>query len=317
MQDVVYELNRDGARLARRAAIKARAGGRPPPLRRRRARPHQPHRVAVARRQQPRLSRRNLRRVAGRLRRADTRPHRRRRRPHSDRNDLRHAERQGGHLRLRGDLRRARKPAAADDLGHDHRPLGTHALRPNADRFLALGPPCAPLHHRPQLRPRSERDARTSGGDFRRGRYARLRLSQRRPAQRLRPVRREPRDDGGRDRPLRPRRARQHRRRLLRLDARPHPRDRRGGPQPEAARDSDDRAADAAFRSRAVHAHRRHPLRQCRRADECHRLGQIPQAHHRRRLYRRARGRPRPGGQRRANHRHQYGRGPYRLRRRR
>ena len=30
---------------------------------------------------------------------------------------------------------------------------------------------------------------------------------------------------------LRPRRPRQHRRRLLRLDARPHPRDRRGGPQ--------------------------------------------------------------------------------------
>ena len=38
-------------------------GGRPPPLRRRRARPHQSHRVAVARRQQSGLSRGDVRRV--------------------------------------------------------------------------------------------------------------------------------------------------------------------------------------------------------------------------------------------------------------
>ena len=47
MEEVVYELNRDGARLAKRAALKAeRLDGRP--LRRRRARPHQPHRLDLA-----------------------------------------------------------------------------------------------------------------------------------------------------------------------------------------------------------------------------------------------------------------------------
>ena len=111
MQDVVYELNRDGARLARRAAIKAERADGTAPFRRRRARADQPHRLALARRQQSGLPRRHVRRPARRLRRADPRPDRRRRRPDPDRDDLRHAERQGGDLRLRGDLRRAR-PAA-------------------------------------------------------------------------------------------------------------------------------------------------------------------------------------------------------------
>ena len=71
---------------------------------------------------------------------------------------------------------------------------------------------------------------------------------------------------------------------------------------------------DAAFRARAVHADLRHRLRQHRRENERHRLGEIPQAHHRWRLCRRPRGRPRSGGQRRADHRRQHGRGPHRLR---
>ena len=40
---------------------------------------------------------------------------------------------------------------------------------------------------------------------------------------------------------------------------------------------------------RAVHAHAGHPVRQCRRAHQRHRLGEIPQARHRRRLSGRAR----------------------------
>ena len=64
---------------------------------------------------------------------------------------------------------------------------------------------------------------------------------------------------------------------------------------------------------RAVHAHHRHSVRQCRRAHQRHRLGQVPQADHRRRLCRRARRRARPGRERRADHRHQHGRGPDRL----
>ena len=77
---------------------------------------------------------------------------------------------------------------AADDLGHHHRPLRAHALRPDADRVLAFGAPRAPVLHRSQLRAWRERDARAPGRDRRRGRHARLRLSQRRAAQRLRPI---------------------------------------------------------------------------------------------------------------------------------
>jgi 5-methyltetrahydrofolate--homocysteine methyltransferase len=56
-------------------------------------------------------------------------------------------------------------------------------------------------------------------------------------------------------------------------------------------------------------------LRQCRRAHQRHRLGQVPQADHRRRLCRRARCGARPGREWRADHRHQHGRGPARFRR--
>ena len=103
---IVYELNREGARLAREAARRGRDGGRPPPLRRRRARADQPHALDLAGRQQSGLPRRHLRRAARRLRRAGARADRRRRRHHPDRDDLRHAQRQGGDLRDRGGLRR-------------------------------------------------------------------------------------------------------------------------------------------------------------------------------------------------------------------
>ena len=55
------------------------------------------------------------------------------------------------------------------------------------------------------------------------------------------------------DRRLRRRWHRQHRRRMLRLDARPYSRDRRSGPGLQAARSAEDRAADAALGPRAVH----------------------------------------------------------------
>ena len=75
----------------------------------------------------------------------------------------------------------------------------------------------------------------------------------------------------------------------------------------QAANASDGRAADAPLRPRAVHAHPRHSVRQCRRANQRHRLGEVSQAGHGRRLCRGARGRARSGRQRRADHRHQYG----------
>ncbi len=73
-------------------------------------------------------------------------------------------------------------------------------------------------------------------------------------------------------------------------------------------------AAPAPVRPRAVHADAGNPVRQRRRAHQRHRLGQVPQADHRRRLRRRARDRARPGRERRADHRRQHGRGPARFR---
>ena len=124
-----------------------------------------------------------------------------------------------------------------------------------------------------------------------------------------------PDDDGGRARRLRPRRPGQHRRRLLRLDAGPHRGDRRRGRRREAARAQVRSAADAPLRPRTADADQGHSLRQHRRAHQRHRLGQVPQADHRRRLRRRARRGARPGRRRRADHRRQHGRGPDRLRR--
>ena len=205
----------------------------------------------------------------------------------------------------------AARPAPADhDLGHHHRPFRAHAVGPDADRVLAFGAPRPALRGRAQLRARRDGDAPASGRNRRRRRHADLRLSQRRPAQRIRPLRREPRGDGGRDRRIRPRRPRQHRRRLLRLDARPHPGDRRGGARRCAPRGPERCAADAPVRPRAVHPDPRHSLRQRRRAHQRHRLGAVPQADHRRRLCRRARRRARSGRGRRADPRRQHGRGP-------
>ena len=60
----------------------------------------------------------------------------------------------------------ARATPAAHDLGHDHRPLRAHLVRPDADRVLAFGAPRAAVLDRPQLRARRESDARASGGDL-------------------------------------------------------------------------------------------------------------------------------------------------------
>ena len=70
MAEIAHELNVEGARLARAAADRAQARGRPPALRRRRARADQPHRLDLARREQSGLPRRHLRRAARRLCRA-------------------------------------------------------------------------------------------------------------------------------------------------------------------------------------------------------------------------------------------------------
>ena len=73
MEGIAYELNHAGATLAREAAARGRERRRPPPFRRRRARPDQPHRVDLAGRDQSRLPRHHLRPVARRLWRAGAR----------------------------------------------------------------------------------------------------------------------------------------------------------------------------------------------------------------------------------------------------
>jgi 5-methyltetrahydrofolate--homocysteine methyltransferase len=92
-------------------------------------------------------------------------------------------------FRLRRDLHRKGRAPAGDDFGHHHRPVGPHAVRPDADGLLEFGAPCRAVHvglncalgaanaMRPHLAELSD-VAET----------LHLRLSQCRPAQRLRPV---------------------------------------------------------------------------------------------------------------------------------
>ena len=247
LEDIAYELNRAGATLAREAAAASGARGRPAALRRRRHRADQPHRLDFARRVESRLPRHHLRPAARGLRRAGARPDRRRRRHAADRDDLRHAQRQGGDLRHQRALRGARPRRAGDDLRHHHRPLRPPAVRADAGGVLEFGAARRAGHRRPQLRARRQGDARAHRRDRPHRRHARLRLSQCRPAQRVRPLRRKPGIHGGAARRIRRERARQHRRRLLRHDAGAH-----RAPSPKRSR-----------------ARRRVPCRKCRAACAC------------------------------------------------
>ena len=83
-------------------------------------------------------------------------------------------------------LRRARQRAAGDDLGHDHRPVGPHALGPDADGVLVLGAARQALHHRAQLRARRQRHARAHRRAERCRGHADLRLPECRAAERIR-----------------------------------------------------------------------------------------------------------------------------------
>ena len=112
-------------------------------------------------------------------------------------------------------------------------------------------------------------------------------------------------------------RPRQHRRRLLRHHAGPYRGDCRGRRPAQAARRARDRTATAALGPRALCADACHSLRQCRRAHQCHGLRALPQADHCGRLHRRASGRARPGRERRPDHRRQHGRRSARIRKRR
>ena len=91
-------------------------------------------------------------------------------------------------LRNRGSLRRRRSSPADHDLGHDHGSVGPHVVGPDAAGVLAFGAARVAILDRSQLRARRAGDARPSRGDFARRRHARVRLSERRPAERIRPL---------------------------------------------------------------------------------------------------------------------------------
>ncbi len=276
----------------------------------------------------PVVPRHDVRRGAGRVRRPGARPHRRRRRPPAARDDLRHAQRQGRH---RGDRERVRGegPAPAGlHLGHDHRSQRPHALGPDDRRVLHLHPPRAAARHRHELRARRTRDASAPRGAGAARRVLRALLPERRPAERLRSVRPAARRDGGSPRVVRHRRTREHRRRLLRDDARSHQGDRardrrpagapttRGfvGPADRRTPSAERRTLHAVLRPRDAHHPSRQQLSDDRRADERHRLGKVRAPHQERRLHRGRAGRGRAGSQRRQHHRRQHGRGHARLR---
>ena len=139
--------------------------------------------------------------------------------------------------------------------------------------------------------------------------------SERRPPEPARRVRRaaarhEP--HAGR---VRARRPREPGRRLLRDDARAHGRDRRGRPGRAAADDPRAERAAALQRPRAVRDRAGHGLRDDRRADQRDRLGTLPPARRGGRLRRCDRGRARPGARRCEPPGRQHGRRPARRRR--
>ena len=209
----------------------------------------------------------------------------------ADRDDLRHAQRQGRdprHLRARHQARHGR---ADHDLGHDHRPLGPAAHGADAGRVLALGPPRRAVLDRLQLRAGCRRDASPRRRRRALRRHARVRLSQRRPPQRVRLLRRDAGVHGGPAGRVRRRRTGQHHRRVLRHDARAHPRHRRRRRRQGAAPRPRARPAAAPLGARGVHAHERHPVRERRRAHQRDRIGPLPQAGDGRRLQRRPPGR--------------------------
>ena len=82
----------------------------------------------------------------------------------------------------------ARHRRARDDLRHHHRQVRPPAVGPVAGSVLEFGAARQADHHRLQLRARRRRSARPYRRYRPRRRHAGLRLSERRPAQRIRPV---------------------------------------------------------------------------------------------------------------------------------
>ena len=219
------EINAAAAPLARAAADAAEARRtRAPALRRRVARPDEQDRVDLAGRQRPGRAQRHLGQLVDAYRDA-ARGLRRRRRGHpADRDDLRHAQRQGRDLRRRD--RCSTSSASACRSSSAARSSTSRAERCPARPSARSGTACATpgRSRRPQLLARRRDAAASTSQELSRiADVPRRHLPQRRPAQRLRRLRRAAaRDDAARARRAGARGRAQPRRRLLRHDARPH-----------------------------------------------------------------------------------------------
>ena len=155
---------------------------RPAALRRRLARSDQPDRLDELGRRRSGRPQRHVGGARGRLPRIGRRPARGWRGHPAHRDDLRHAQREGGHRRGPVALRRDRRARAADHLGDDRRRLRTDAVGPDRRGVLAQHPPRRPADRRAQLRARSEAAARAPRRPVAGRRPADLRLPERRPA---------------------------------------------------------------------------------------------------------------------------------------
>ena len=296
----------------RRGAFGARGGRRlcakntNSALRRRLDRAAQRDALALPEGRRSLLSTRLVRRGARGLRRADRRSRRGRGRPAPRRDRLRHAERQGGDRGRAGGGARA----AALDLGHDRRSQRPHALRTDCRGLLDVDRAREAAPRRGELLARRQGDEAARRRALAARRHLHEQPSERRPAERLRWLRRAATRDGDAAARVRRGRARQRRRWLLRHRAGARRADRRGGRRAAAARACAQRtqAAGALQRPRAVRARAGHRLRDDRRAHEPDRLGAVPGADRSGRLSRRRRRRARAGARRRELPRRQHGR---------
>ena len=290
-------------------------------LRRRRDGADQPHPVDLARRQQPGVPRDDVRRAARGVQGTGARPDRRRLRSAAARDDRRHAEREGRDRRDRGALRRTpnpeRRTAAADDFRDDHRSQRPDAVGADDRRVLGVDRARQALQRRHQLRARRARHAAVPRGPGAHRRLLRELLSERRPAECVRRLRRTGRGDRRLPAGVRHQRFRQHRRRLLRHHAgshQGHRRRRRRLASAHLAPRTPHLAPQSVLGSGDADHPSRVELPDDRRADQRHRLAEVRAADQGGRLRHRDRSGARAGARRRQPHRRQHGRRHARLR---
>ncbi len=156
-------------------------------------------------------------------------PARRRLRHHPARDDFRHAQRQVRPRRHRERVRGTGRPGTADDFRDRGRSQRPHAVGADHRRLLRVDPPRPALQRRHQLRARRPRHAAVPRRARAHRGVLRQQLSQRRAPECLRRVRRAAAGDRRAPARLRDQRLRQHPGRLLRHDAGAHHRHRGGG----------------------------------------------------------------------------------------